>query len=222
MSALQIAEIQEIQGTAYAVDSDGNRRLLKAGDVLFDGETVESSDGGVVSMLLADGQPFVISGQPVFLISADLVADLAPGADESALQAETLDELLAEGSLESLEDIIDSGEEPPESFDDMFAAAEDDPTASGIDFDNLAATAAGGDAGGDDGGGSTIVQADRITVSGDPTSATATESNTSAADETNATAGETNNLPEANADAIIAQEDVLLENINVLANDVDV
>ena len=119
MSTIQIAEIQEIQGTAFAVDSEGNRRQLKAGDVLFEGETVETSDGGVVSMLLADGQPFVISGQPVFLISADLVADLAPNAAESALQAETLDELLAEGELESLEDIIDSGEASPDSLDDL-------------------------------------------------------------------------------------------------------
>ena len=221
MSTLQIAEIQEIQGAAFAVDSEGNRRQLKAGDVLFEGETVETSDGGVVSMLLADGQPFVISGQPVFLISADLVADLAPNAAESALQAETLDELLAEGELESLEDIIDSGEASPDSLDDLLAAAEDDPTASGIDFDNLAATAAGGDSGGDDAGGSSIVQASRIDTSGDPTTSTGTESNTTAAVETNTLAGETNNLPEANADAIVAQEDVLLENINVLTNDVD-
>ena len=183
MSTAQIAEVQDIQGTAYAVNADGERRLLQAGDALFEGESVETSEGGVVELTLSDGQSLVIAGQPVFLISADLVADLAPGADESALQTETLDELLAEGSLESLEQIIESADDAEaESLDDLLAAAEEDPTASGIDFDNLAATAAGGDDSGADGGGSNIVQAARISSSGDDTSATLTEGSTQAAD----------------------------------------
>ena len=155
MGTVQIAEVQDIQGTAYAVNADGGRRLLEAGDALFDGESVESAEGSVVELTLSDGQSLVIAGQPVFLISADLIADLAPGADESALQTETLDELLVEGSLESLEQIINSAEDAEaERLDDLLAAAEEDPTASGIDFDNLAATAAGGDDSGAGGGGS--------------------------------------------------------------------
>ena len=208
MSTVQIAEVQDIQGTAYAVNADGERRLLQAGDALFDGESVETSEGGVVELTLSDGQSLVIAGQPVFLISADLIADLAPGADESALQAETLDELLAEGSLESLEQIIESTDEAEaESLDDLLAAAEEDPTASGIDFDNLAATAAGGDDSGADGGGSNIVQATRISSSGDDTSATLTEGNTQAAASTDAAGGENNSISVAVDDAFAISED---------------
>ena len=208
MSAVQIAEVQDIQGTAYAVNADGERRLLQAGDALFDGESVETSEGGVVELTLSDGQSLVIAGQPVFLISADLIADLAPGADESALQAETLDELLAEGSLESLEQIIESTDEAEaESLDDLLAAAEEDPTASGIDFDNLAATAAGGDDSGADGGGSNIVQATRISSSGDDTSATLTEGNTQAAASTDTAGGANNSISVAVDDAFAISED---------------
>ena len=208
MSTVQIAEVQEIQGTAYAVNADGERRLLQAGDALFDGESVETSEGGVVELILSDGQSFVIAGQPVFLISADLIADLAPGADESVLQAETLDELLAEGSLESLEQIIESADEAEaESLDDLLTAAEEDPSASGIDFDNLAATAAGGDDSGADGGGSTIVQATRISSSGDDTSATLTEGNTQAAPNTDAAGGNNNSISVAFDDAFAISED---------------
>ena len=208
MSTVQIAEVQDIQGTAYAVNADGERRLLQAGDALFDGESVETSEGGVVELTLSDGQSLVIAGQPVFLISADLIADLAPGADESALQAETLDELLAEGSLESLEQIIESTDEAEaESLDDLLAAAEEDPTASGIDFDNLAATAAGGDDSGADGGGSNIVQATRISSSGDDTSATLTEGNTQAAASTDTAGGANNSISVAVDDAFAISED---------------
>ncbi|MDG1114331.1 MAG: Ig-like domain-containing protein, partial [Pseudomonadales bacterium] len=208
MSTVQIAEVQEILGTAYAVNADGERRLLQAGDALFDGESVETSEGGVVELVLSDGQPFVIAGQPVFLISADLITDLAPGADESVLQAETLDELLAEGRLESLEQIIESADEAEaESLDDLLAAAEEDPSASGIDFDNLAATAAGGDDSGADGGGSTIVQATRISASGDDTSATLTEGNTQAAPNTDAAGGNDNSISVAFDDAFAISED---------------
>ena len=208
MSTVQIAEVQDIQGTAYAVNADGERRLLQAGDALFDGESVETSEGGVVELTLSDGQSLVIAGQPVFLISADLIADLAPGADESALQTETLDELLAEGSLESLEQIIESADDAEaESLDDLLAAAEEDPTASGIDFDNLAATAAGGDDSGADGGGSNIVQATRISSSGDDTSATLTEGNTQAAASTDAAGGENNSISVAVDDAFAISED---------------
>ena len=208
MSAVQIAEVQDIQGTAYAVNADGERRLLQAGDALFDGESVETSEGGVVELTLSDGQSLVIAGQPVFLISADLIADLAPGADESALQAETLDELLAEGSLESLEQIIESTDEAEaESLDDLLAAAEEDPTASGIDFDNLAATAAGGDDSGADGGGSNIVQATRISSSGDDTSATLTGGNTQAAASTDTAGGANNSISVAVDDAFAISED---------------
>ncbi|MDA0957439.1 MAG: retention module-containing protein, partial [Proteobacteria bacterium] len=215
----QIAEVQNIQGTAYAVDAEGNRRLLKAGDALFDGETVETSDGGVVELRLNDGQPFTLAGQPVFLISADLIAELAPNAEESALQAQTLDELLAEGSLESLEDVIESAEaEGDEALDDLLAAAEDDPTASGIDFDNLDATAAGGSDEGGDGGGSTIVQATRIVSSGDDTSALSIEGNTDAGNDVENTGGETNGIPVAVADAFLIPEDTAAQG-NLADND---
>ena len=42
MSTPIIAEVQSIQGTAYAVAIDGTKRLLQMGDQLFEGEVLET------------------------------------------------------------------------------------------------------------------------------------------------------------------------------------
>ena len=74
MSTSVIAEIQSIQGTAYAVAVDGSKRTLQLGDQLFEGEVLETSEGGAVQLLLTDGSSYEVAGIPQLLLSAELLA----------------------------------------------------------------------------------------------------------------------------------------------------
>ena len=57
----QIATVVAVTGTAFAVDADGNRRSLKAGDTLQKGEVVQTQAGARVELLLDDGQVLAVA-----------------------------------------------------------------------------------------------------------------------------------------------------------------
>ncbi|RLQ20952.1 retention module-containing protein, partial [Seongchinamella sediminis] len=71
----------------------------------MEGETVVTPDGATVELSLSDGSPIVIADMPELTLTPDLVAETAPGADESAVQDETVEQVLA--ALESGEDLGD-------------------------------------------------------------------------------------------------------------------
>jgi VCBS repeat-containing protein len=100
-----IATVAKVTGKAYARNADGELREIRPGDVLLEGETVVTPDGGSVELTLADGSAFVVSDVPELTLTPDLVAERAPGPDESAVQDETVDAVLA--ALESGEDLGD-------------------------------------------------------------------------------------------------------------------
>ena len=150
MSTSVIAEIQSIQGTAYAVAVDGNKRTLQLGDQLFEGEVLETSEGGAVQLLLTDGSSYEVVGIPQLLLSAELLAGADSSRDENEVAATTFDALVEEGFGDTLEAAIaQSDTVVDEALDEIFE-------------DELEETAAGGPAGSGGGAGSTFVQADRI------------------------------------------------------------
>ncbi|MGA0170730.1 MAG: hypothetical protein ACO3JV_13715, partial [Pseudomonadales bacterium] len=106
MSTASIAEIQSIQGTAYAIAADGSKRLLQVGDVLLDGEVLETSEGGSVGLLLSDGSTYNVAGIPQLLISEELMVLAESSRDENEVAASTFDDLLAEGFGDTLEETI--------------------------------------------------------------------------------------------------------------------
>ena len=97
MSTSVIAKIQSIQGTAYAVAVDGSKRTLKLGDQLFEGEVLETSEGGAVQLLLTDGSSYEVAGIPQLLLSAELLAVADSSRDENEVAATTFDALVEEG-----------------------------------------------------------------------------------------------------------------------------
>ena len=103
MEAVAIATVVAVTGEAYARNADGELREIRPGDVLLEGETVVTPDGGTVELSLSDGSPLVVSDVPEMTLTPDLVAETAPGADESAVQDETVEAVLA--ALESGEDL---------------------------------------------------------------------------------------------------------------------
>lgn len=133
MADVAIATVVAVIGKAYARNADGELRELKPGDVLLEGETVVTPDGGSVELALADGSPFVVADVPEMLLTRDIVAERAAGAEESAIEDETITALLA--ALEGDGDILEG----------------------------LEATAAGaGGAGGGEGEGSSFIRLARI------------------------------------------------------------
>ena len=91
MEAVAIATVVAVTGKAYARNADGELREIRPGDVLLEGETVVTPDGGSVELSLSDGSPLVVTDVPEMTLTPDLVADTAAGADESAVQDETID-----------------------------------------------------------------------------------------------------------------------------------
>ena len=106
MSTSVIAEIQSIQGTAYAVAVDGTKRLLQLGDQLFEGEVLETSEGGAVQLLLTDGSSYEVAGIPQLLLSAELLAGADSSRDENEVAATTFDALVEEGFGDTLEEAV--------------------------------------------------------------------------------------------------------------------
>ncbi|AQA18035.1 hypothetical protein BST95_07050 [Halioglobus japonicus] len=102
MDEAQIAVVAGLTGKAYVRNAEGELRELSIGDALFEGETVVTPDGVMVELTLTDGSLMVVDA-PEMMLSPDLVAETAPGPDESAVQDETIEAVLA--ALESGEDL---------------------------------------------------------------------------------------------------------------------
>ena len=132
MADIAIANVVAVIGKAYARNADGELREIKPGDVLLEGETVVAPDGSRVELELTDGNPFVISDVEEMAITRDLMAETASSADETVVEDESVEAILA--ALESGEDLGDV----------------------------LQATAAGGAAGGAGGEGSSFIRLGRI------------------------------------------------------------
>ncbi|MFT6955878.1 MAG: carbon monoxide dehydrogenase subunit G, partial [Halieaceae bacterium] len=105
MAEIAIANVVAVMGTAYARNAEGELRELNPGDVVLEGETVVTPDGSRVEMELTNGNPFVVSDVEEMAITRDLMTETAAGADESALEDESVDAVLA--ALESGEDLGD-------------------------------------------------------------------------------------------------------------------
>ena len=100
-----IATIVDVTGQAYARNADGELRGVQAGDVLREGETVVTVNGGKVELSLSDGSPLIVSDIPEMTLTRDLLGEQAAGPDESAVKDETVEQVLA--ALESGDDLSD-------------------------------------------------------------------------------------------------------------------
>ncbi|NQX87328.1 MAG: retention module-containing protein [Halioglobus sp.] len=100
-----IATVKSITGKAYARSVDGEMRALSAGSTLREGDTVVTPDGGIVELALFDGSPLTVNDAELAM-TRDLVAEVAPGADESAVADETVQQVLS--ALESGEDLAEA------------------------------------------------------------------------------------------------------------------
>ncbi|GAB5451585.1 MAG: Calx-beta domain-containing protein [Halioglobus sp.] len=103
MAEQTIATVSSIIGKAFARGADGELRGLQQGDVLREGETLVTPAGSNVELTLVDGTVMPVADVAEMAISRDLVASTASAADESAVQDETVKEVLR--ALDEGEDI---------------------------------------------------------------------------------------------------------------------
>ncbi|OYD53423.1 hypothetical protein CGK74_12090, partial [Thauera propionica] len=96
-----IATVVAVSGSVQARAADGSLRLLKAGDALYEGETVVTGAGARVELALADGELFSVVENQSVALSGEMVetarADAPAAAVADASVAEVL-QALAEGA----------------------------------------------------------------------------------------------------------------------------
>ena len=135
----QIATVANVIGKAFVVGLNGVVRPLKAGDVIEQGEVIQTADGGRVELLMNDGQMLAVAPEQAMRVDESLVAvDSRPVPQDSAVQAATGNTVI---------DALNRG---------------------GDLTDQLEATAAGAGAGGGGGDGNSFVQLLRIVEPTDP------------------------------------------------------
>ncbi|PKO51882.1 MAG: hypothetical protein CVU28_10850, partial [Betaproteobacteria bacterium HGW-Betaproteobacteria-21] len=107
-NAQAIATVISISGRALARDVDGNTRVLKPGDVLLEGETLITSDGGRVELALVDSSMLQIADNQSVLMTAELSEATRPAAPEAQLADGTIQQViqaLNDGS--NLDDVLE-------------------------------------------------------------------------------------------------------------------
>ena len=118
-----MATVTSIGGSAQLLNTKGDLGVLKAGDTLLEGETVITSDGGRVELVLSDGSVLLVADVPEMAITRDLVAETAAGHDESAVEDETVQAVLsalqAGKDLNCLLDPVATGSVRPETDGDL-------------------------------------------------------------------------------------------------------
>ena len=99
-----MATVTAISGSAQACDASGDLRILKANDMLLEGETIITPNGSRVELALADGNSLLVTDMPEMAITRDLVAGTAASPGESAVADETLQGILS--ALEAGEGVL--------------------------------------------------------------------------------------------------------------------
>lgn len=61
-AAEPIGQVKDITGKAFAVRTDGTRAPLSAGDSVYQGDVIETSDGGAINMVFVDQTTFALGG----------------------------------------------------------------------------------------------------------------------------------------------------------------
>ncbi len=76
-----------LQGSAWVEDSNGNRRPLKVGDELEEGQKVITSEGTRLELALPNGQPLVVEAGRELILDTSLLGTAPQDKTQAALQS---------------------------------------------------------------------------------------------------------------------------------------
>ncbi|THF54992.1 retention module-containing protein [Pseudothauera rhizosphaerae] len=104
-----VATVVAVTGHAFARDTEGNMRPLKADDALLEGETIVTSAGGRVELATLDGELLAIGEQQTVTVTAELSEGTRPQAPDAALADGTVEQVIQ--ALETganLDDVLEA------------------------------------------------------------------------------------------------------------------
>ncbi|MFZ3204788.1 MAG: retention module-containing protein, partial [Pseudomonas sp.] len=104
--ATLIGTVRQVVGEVFAVAEDGGRRPLSAGDAVFAGERILTTDGAAVGIDLVQGGELTLGRETDFLLTEQLQADAQDGEASAAPTAAAL------ADVEALQQAIEAGEDP--------------------------------------------------------------------------------------------------------------
>ncbi len=98
-----IATVEAVTGEVYVRNSEGQMRLLKSGDQLFQGDVVIPANGGSVDLDLADGNPMKLDQPVEVTMTQEMLSDEYLAAQQSAISDDSVATVLA--ALETGQDL---------------------------------------------------------------------------------------------------------------------
>ena len=105
-----IGTITQMDGIFYAIDDNGNKRLLKEGDTIFDndvvvGDNINRTTDSMIIGLLEDGSDIVILGQDSQRLSFDVLFNEATPQETESKLASAIADIVDEEDTEDADDI---------------------------------------------------------------------------------------------------------------------
>ncbi|MDI1272220.1 retention module-containing protein, partial [Polaromonas sp.] len=80
-----VGNVVLIEGIAFAQNSDGEQRLLKFGDPVFEGEVIVTAAGGRVELAFDQGGKFLLRSRETVTLDSTVFGNVLPDADSGAL-----------------------------------------------------------------------------------------------------------------------------------------
>ncbi|SFZ78645.1 retention module-containing protein, partial [Chitinimonas taiwanensis] len=85
VSAQARGVVVQLQGQAWAVDANGNKRVLRVGDAVQEGEQLITAAGTQLELGLPNGQSVAVAAERTLLIDANLLGTAPVDASEAAI-----------------------------------------------------------------------------------------------------------------------------------------
>ncbi|MBO1928237.1 retention module-containing protein, partial [Thiomicrorhabdus sp. 6S2-11] len=103
-----IATILNVQNTVLVYDRDGNPKIIEIADVLERGDTIQTGSNGSITLLLEGAQQVTLGANQTLVVTNNMVAETASSEDDSALQVDTMEDVLAAIENPEGDDLLES------------------------------------------------------------------------------------------------------------------
>jgi len=80
-----VGKVALLQGQAYAKNADGSQRLLKVGDVVYEGEVIVTAANSRVELDFDGGQHFLLREKETVTLDSAVIGNEPPEARDAAL-----------------------------------------------------------------------------------------------------------------------------------------
>ncbi|HYG32386.1 MAG TPA: retention module-containing protein, partial [Methylophilaceae bacterium] len=110
-----LGTVVAVNGEAFVVDQNGNKRIIKLGDTIQPGDTIITPPGIVVELQLVTGRSIFISGNETVQLTQDLIDAIQPDSGDSAVDLATIQSVIR--AIEEGRDIGEVVEETAAGLD---------------------------------------------------------------------------------------------------------